>query len=124
MKRIFTSVVASISTFIIGTKLVLVQSLPTADLSVWNSDSMKPVRSIANITIGVIFGLAVLYAVIMIAYYGIRLQSSGSDLMKSQEAKNGLKGTVIGVVVTLAAIFIIGLILHVLGIVGLTTTTS
>ena len=84
---------------------------------------MKPVRSIANITIGVIFGIAVLYAVIMIAYYGIKLQSSGSDLMKSQEAKNGLKGTVIGIVVTLSAIFVIGLILHVLGIVGLTSTS-
>ena len=124
MKRIFVSATAGISTFIIGAKFALAQSLPTADLSVWNSDSMKPVRSIANITIGVIFGLAVLYAVIMIAYYGIKLQSSGSDLLKSQEAKNGLKGTVIGIVVTFAAIFVIDLILHVLGIVGLIAPTS
>ncbi len=119
MKRIFTSLIASISLFFMGVSVALAVELPKADMSVFSSAEMKPVRDIANITIGVIFGIAVLYAVIMIAWYGIKLQSSGSDLLKSQEAKNGLKGTVIGVVTTFGAIFVIGLILHVLGIVGL-----
>lgn len=80
---------------------------------------MKPIRDFANITIGVILGIAVLYAVVMIAWYGIKLQSSGSDMIKSQEAKNGLKATVVGVSITFAAIFIIGIILYVLGLVGI-----
>jgi hypothetical protein len=80
---------------------------------------MKPVRDFANIGIGVIFGIAVVYAVIMVAWYGVKLQSSGSDPIKSQEAKAGLKSTVVGVGITFAAIFIIGLILYVLGLVGI-----
>ena len=83
---------------------------------------MQPVRQFANITIGVIFGLAVLYAVVMIAWYGIKLQSSGNDLMKSQEAKAGLKSTIIGVITTFGAIFVIGLIMYVLGLVGIKNT--
>jgi hypothetical protein len=80
---------------------------------------MKPIRDFANIGIGIILGLAVLYAVIMIAWYGIKLQSAGGDPIKSQEAKHGLKATVVGVGITFAAIFIVGLILYVLGIVGI-----
>lgn len=119
MKKFITSAVASIYTFFIGASIALAQELPKPDLSVWNSDKMKPIRDFANISIGVIFGLAVLYAVIMVAWYGIKLQSSGSDPIKSQDAKNGLKSTVVGVGITFAAIFIIGLILYVLGLVGI-----
>ena len=80
---------------------------------------MKPVRDFANISIGIVFGIAVLYAVIMIAWYGIKLQAAGGDPLKSQEAKHGLKATVVGVGITFAAIFIVGLILYVLGLVGI-----
>lgn len=119
MKKFFTAVISSLFTFFYGVTAVLAQELPQPDMSVWNSDKMRPVRDFANITIGIIFGLAVLYAVIMIAWYGIKLQSSGADPIKSQEAKHGLKSTMIGVGITFAAIFIVGLILYVLGIVGL-----
>ena len=118
MKKLLTFT-ASIYTFFLGDSVALAQELPKPDLSVWNSDKMKPVRDFANISIGVIFGIAVLYAVIMVAYYGIKLQSSGSDPMKSQDAKNGLKSTVVGVGITFCAVFIIGLILYVLGLVGI-----
>lgn len=118
MKKLL-SVITAIYTFFLGTSIAFAQELPKPDLSVWNSEKMKPIRDFANISIGVIFGVAVLYAVIMVAYYGIKLQSSGSDPIKSQEAKNGLKSTVIGVGITFAAIFIIGLILYVLGIIGI-----
>jgi hypothetical protein len=77
------------------------------------------VRDFANLSMGVILGIAVLYAVIMIAWYGIKLQSAGGDPLKSQEAKHGLKATIVGVGITFGAIFIIGLILYVLGIVGI-----
>lgn len=119
MKKIISSLITSLSTFVVLSSTALAQELPKPDLSVWQSDKMKPVRDFANITIGIIFGIAVLYAVIMIAWYGIKLQASGSDPIKSQEAKNGLKGTVMGVGITFAAIFVIGLILYVLGIVGI-----
>lgn len=114
-----SSIATSITSFLVLTSTAFAQELPKPDLSVWQSDKMKPVRDFANITIGIIFGIAVLYAVIMIAWYGIKLQSSGSDPMKTQEAKNGLKGTVMGVGITFAAIFVIGLILYVLGLVGI-----
>ena len=119
MKKIFGSLIASISTFLLLAQVAFAQALPAADLSVYNSDQMKPVRQFANIAIGVIFGVAVLYAVIMVAWYGIKLQHSGHDPIKSQEAKNGLKSTVVGVGITFAAIFIIGLILYVLGLIGI-----
>lgn len=119
MKKIFSSILASISTFFLASQIAFAQSLPTPDMSVYNSDQMKPVRQFANITIGIIFGVAVLYAVIMVAWYGIKLQHSGHDPIKSQEAKNGLKSTLVGTGITFAAIFIIGLILYVLGIIGL-----
>ncbi len=109
----------SVSLFFIGTSVASAQALPTPDLSVWNSSNMKPVRDFANITVGVIFGIATLYAVVMIAWYGVKLQSSGNDLIKSQEAKAGLKSTVIGVITTFAAVFIIGLILFILSQVGI-----
>ena len=99
--------------------MALAQDLPTPDMSVWQSDKMKPVRDFANIGIGVIFGIAVIYAVMMIAWYGIKLQAAGGDPIKSQEAKHGLKATVVGVGITFAAIFIVGLILYVLGLVGI-----
>jgi heme/copper-type cytochrome/quinol oxidase subunit 2 len=119
MKKMISSIATSITSFLVLTSTAFAQELPKPDLSVWQSDKMKPVRDFANITIGIIFGIAVLYAVIMIAWYGIKLQSSGSDPMKTQEAKNGLKGTVMGVGITFAAIFVIGLILYVLGLVGI-----
>lgn len=119
MKKFLTAFVSAISTFFLGISVALAQTLPTPDMSVWESDKMKPIRDFANITIGVILGIAVLYAVVMIAWYGIKLQSSGSDMIKSQEAKNGLKATVVGVSITFAAIFIIGIILYVLGLVGI-----
>lgn len=119
MKKFVLTLCSALSTFFLAASVAFAQALPQADLSVWNSDKMKPVRDFANIAIGIIFGIAVLYAVIMVAWYGIRLQSSGSDPIKSQEAKNGLKSTVVGVGITFAAIFIIGLILYVLGIIGL-----
>jgi len=119
MKKTFSALIASISAFFLSSSIALAQELPKPDLAVWNSSNMKPVRDFANLTIGVIFGIAVLYAVIMIAWYGIKLQSSGSDLLKSQDAKNGLKGTVVGVMTTFCAIFIIGIILYVLGLVGI-----
>ena len=122
MKKTLTSFVASISALLLWAPAAFAQSLPSPDLSVWNSAQMKPVQQFANIAIGVIFGLAVLYAVIMVAWYGIKLQSSGSDPIKSQEAKNGLKSTVIGVGITFAAIFIIGLIMYVLGVIGIKTS--
>lgn len=123
MKKLLAFIVG-IYTFFFQASVALAQELelPKPDLSVWSSDRMKPIRDFANISIGVIFGIAVLYAVIMIAWYGIKLQSSGSDLLKTQEAKNGLKGTVVGVGITFAAIFIVGLILYVLGLVGLQKT--
>lgn len=119
MRKIFATFVASVSSFFLAASIALAQELPQADMSVWNSDKMKPVRDFANIAIGIIFGLAVLYAVIMVSWYGIKLQHSGHDPIKSQEAKNGLKSAVVGVGITFAAIFIIGLILYVLGLVGL-----
>lgn len=119
MKKILSSVVTSITSFLVITSTAIAQELPKPDMSVWQSDKMKPVRDFANIAIGIIFGIAVLYAVIMIAWYGIKLQSSGSDPMKTQEAKNGLKGTIMGVGITFGAIFVIGLILYVLGLVGI-----
>lgn len=82
---------------------------------------MKPVQQFANIAVGAIFGLAVAYGVVMVAWYGIKLQGSGSDPIKSQEAKNGLKSTLVGVLITLTAIFVIGLVLYVLGVVGIKT---
>lgn len=119
MKKSLPSIATSVISFFVLASTAFAQELPKPDLSVWQSDKMKPVRDFANITIGIIFGIAVLYAVIMIAWYGIKLQSSGSDPMKTQEAKNGLKGTVMGVGITFAAIFVIGLILYVLGLVGI-----
>lgn len=119
MKKLITSLLTSISTFFITAHIALAQELPRPDLSVWNSDKMTPVRNFANIGIGVIFGIAVLYAVIMVAWYGIKLQSSASDPIKSHEAKAGLKSTVVGIGITFAAIFIIGLILYVLGLIGI-----
>lgn len=119
MKKLISSLLTSITSFFVLASTALAQELPKPDLSVWQSDKMKPVRDFANIAIGVIFGIAVLYAVIMIAWYGIKLQSSGSDPIKSQEAKNGLKGTIMGVGITFGAIFVIGLILYVLGLVGI-----
>ncbi len=121
MKKLLATFVTTISTFFLKTYVVLAAEdlLPKPDLSVWQSDKMKPVRDFANIAIGIIFGIAVLYAVIMIAWYGIKLQSSGSDPMKNQEAKQGLKGTIMGVGITFGAIFVIGLILYVLGLVGI-----
>lgn len=118
MKKFITSIVSSAVVFFFGVSTVLAQELPKPDMSVWQSDKMKPVRDFANIGIGVIFGIAVLYSVIMIAWYGIKLQSAGGDPLKSQDAKNGLKATVVGVGITFGAIFIIGLILYVLGLVG------
>ncbi len=126
MIKKFTVFIASVYTFIFSSSVALAAAdqlaLPQPDLSVWNSDKMKPIHDFANIAIGVIFGIAVLYAVVMIAWYGIKLQGSGSDLIKSQEAKNGLKGTVIGVITTFCAIFVIGIILYVLGLIGIKNT--
>ncbi len=119
MKKFIISLVSFISTFFIKISLAYADDLPKPDMSVWNSDKMKPVRDFANIAIGIILGVAVLYAVIMIAWYGIKLQSAGGDPLKSQEAKHGLKATVVGVGITFAAIFIVGLILYVLGIAGI-----
>lgn len=120
MKKLISIVLASITSFYIKVSIALgADELPKPDLAVWNSDKMKPIRDLANISIGVIFGVAVLYAVVMVAWYGIKLQSSGSDPIKSQEAKNGLKSTVVGVGITFGAIFIIGLILYVLGLIGI-----
>lgn len=119
MKKFISFLVTPVISFVVLTSTALAQELPKPDLSVWQSDKMKPVRDFANIAIGIIFGIAVLYAVIMIAWYGIKLQSSGSDPMKTQEAKNGLKGTIMGVGITFGAIFVIGLILYVLGLVGI-----
>jgi hypothetical protein len=119
MKKFLSAFIGSISMFFLGGSIALAQELPKADLSVWNSDKMKPIHDFANIAIGIIFGLAVLYAVIMIAFYGIKLQGSGSDLIKSQEAKAGLKSTVTGIIITFCAIFVIGIILYVLGIIGI-----
>lgn len=119
MKKFISSLITSFTYSLVLTSTAFAQELPKPDLSVWQSDKMKPVRDFANIAIGIIFGVAVLYAVIMIAWYGIKLQSSGSDPMKTQEAKNGLKGTIMGVGITFGAIFVIGLILYVLGLVGI-----
>jgi ABC-type amino acid transport system permease subunit len=119
MKKVLISLISSIYSLFFGISLALAQELPKPDMSVWNSDKMKPVRDFANIGIGVIFGVAVLYSVIMIAWYGIKLQSAGGDPLKSQDAKNGLKSTVVGVGITFGAIFIIGIILYVLGLIGL-----
>ena len=115
----FISLVASVSAFFLTASITFAQALPQADMSVWNSDKMKPIRDFANITLGVVFGLAVLYSVIMVSWYGIKLQHTGHDPIKSQEAKNGLKSAVVGLGITFTAIFIIGIILYVLGLVGL-----
>lgn len=120
MRKTITLVVSSIYTFFIGVSVSLAAvDLPKPDMSVWQSDKMKPIRDFANIGIGVVLGIAVLYAVIMVAWYGIKLQSSASDPIKSHEAKAGLKSTVVGVGITFASIFIIGLILYVLGLIGI-----
>jgi len=119
MKKIISTVIGIFTALFFSIPVALAQDLPTPDMSVWQSDKMKPVRDFANIGIGVIFGIAVIYAVIMIAWYGIKLQSAGGDPIKSQEAKHGLKATVVGVAITFAAIFIVGLILYVLGLVGI-----
>lgn len=120
MRKIITVVASSIYTFFIGAAVALAAvDLPKPDMSVWQSDKMKPIRDFANIGIGVVLGIAVLYAVIMVAWYGIKLQSSASDPIKSHEAKAGLKSTVVGIGITFASIFIIGLILYVLGLIGI-----
>lgn len=119
MKRIITTAIGIFTALFFSVPVALAQELPTPDMSVWQSDKMKPVRDFANIGIGVIFGIAVIYAVIMIAWYGIKLQSAGGDPIKSQEAKHGLKATVVGVGITFAAIFIVGIILYILGLVGI-----
>jgi len=118
MKKYIASIVSGIVMFFLGASVALAQELPTPDLSVWQSDKMKPVRDFANIGIGVLFGVAVLYSVIMIAWYGIKLQAAGGDPLKSQDAKHGLKATIVGIGITFSAIFIIGLILYVLGLIG------
>jgi len=122
MKKFITPIITIVSSLFLQIPQALAQELPKPDLSVWNSDKMKPIHDFANIGIGVIFGVAVLYAVIMVAWYGIKLQSSASDPIKSKEAKDGLKSTVSGVSITFAAIFIIGIILYVLGIIGIKQT--
>jgi hypothetical protein len=122
MKKILPTFVATISALLLAAPTAFAQSLPTPDMSVWNSAQMKPVQQFANIAVGVVFGLAVVYGVVMVAWYGIKLQGSGSDPIKSQDAKNGLKSTIIGVLITLGAIFIIGLVLYVLGVVGIKTS--
>jgi hypothetical protein len=119
MRKFVISLASSIYAFFFGISTAFAQALPTPNLSVWESDKMKPIRDFANIGIGVIFGIAVLYSVIMIAWYGIKLQAAGADPLKSQDAKHGLKATIVGVGITFGAIFIIGLILYVLGIVGI-----
>lgn len=120
MRKIITVVASSIYTFFLGAAVALAAvDLPKPDMSVWQSDKMKPIRDFANIGIGVVLGIAVLYAVIMVAWYGIKLQSSASDPIKSHEAKAGLKSTVVGIGITFASIFIIGLILYVLGLIGI-----
>ncbi len=111
-----------LSLFFVGTSIASAQALPTPDLSVWNSANMKPVRDFANLTVGVIFGVATLVGVVMIAFYGLKLQSSGSDLMKSQEAKSGLKATLVGLFITFMAVFIVGIILYALTTVGIKTS--
>ncbi len=115
----FTKALGTITAFFFSASIAFAQDVPKADLSVWNSTQMQPVHQFANIAIGIVFGIAVLYAVIMIAYYGIKLQGSGSDLIKSQEAKAGLKSTVVGIIITFSAIFVIGIILYVLGLIGI-----
>ena len=119
MKKILSSVVTSITSFLVIASTAIAQELPKPDMSVWQSDKMKPVRDFANIAICIIVVIAGLYAVIMIDGYGIKLHTSGSDPMKNKEAKNGLKGTIMGVGITFGAIFVIGLILYVLGLVGI-----
>ncbi|OGM97914.1 MAG: hypothetical protein A2817_01745 [Candidatus Yanofskybacteria bacterium RIFCSPHIGHO2_01_FULL_39_8b] len=119
MKKYLASAISGIGTLFFGISTALAQELPKPNMSVWQSDKMKPVRDFADIGIGVILGVAVLYAVIMIAWYGIKLQSAGGDLIKSQEAKHGLKATIVGVGITFGAIFIVGVILYVLGLVGI-----
>lgn len=119
MKKTILWLSTMITSLFVKISVVYADELPTPDMSVWNSDKMKPIRDFANIGIGIILGLAVLYSVIMIAWYGIKLQSAGGDPLKSQEAKHGLKATVVGVGITFAAIFIVGLILYVLGIAGI-----
>ena len=42
--------------------------------------------------------------------------------IKSQEAKNGLKSTLVGVGITLGATFIIGLVLYILTATGIKTS--
>ena len=122
MKKIINILVFAISFLSLSIPKVYAQSLPSPDLSVWNSSQMQPVRDFANIAIGVIFGIAVLYSVIMVAWHGIKLQSAGADNSKSQAAKNGLKSTIVGVGITFAAVFIIGIILYILGIIGIKTS--
>lgn len=119
MTHTFTKALGTVTAFLFSTSIVFAQDVPKADLSVWNSSQMQPVHQFASIAIGIVFGIAVLYAVIMIAYYGIKLQGSGSDLIKSQEAKAGLKSTVVGIIITFSAIFVIGIILYVLGLIGI-----
>ncbi len=119
MKKTLALVVGSIYTFLWGISIALAQTMPKPDMSVWESDKMKPIRDFANITIGIILGIAVLYGVIMVAYYGIELQTSGSNLIKSQEAKSGLKATVVGFSLTVTALFSSGWSLYVLGLTGL-----
>lgn len=119
MKRIFTVIFSSIALLLLSASVVLAQELPQPDLSVWNSEKLQPVRAAANIIIGVVLGLTVLYGVIRTAWFGIKLQSAGGDPLRSQEAKQGLKSTMIGVIISFCAIFVIGIILYVLGIIGL-----
>jgi hypothetical protein len=119
MKNKILGFVSGLCALLVAAPYAFADYLPTADLSVWNSAQMAPVHTFANLAIGMIFGAAVLYAVVMIAYYGIKLQGAGGDLIKSQEAKSGLKSTVTGIIITFSAIFVIGIILYVLGIVGI-----
>ncbi len=119
MKKTFAIILSSIALFFLWAPFVLAQELPQPDMSVWNSEKLQPVRAAANIIIGVVLGITVLYGVIRTAWYGIRLQSAGGDPIKSQEAKQGLKSTLTGVIISFGAIFVIGIILYVLGIIGL-----
>ena len=119
MKKKILAIASGILALLVAAPYAFADYLPTADLSVWNSAQMQPVHTFANLAIGIIFGAAVLYAVVMIAYYGIKLQGAGGDLIRSQEAKSGLKSTVTGIIITFSAIFVIGIILYILGIIGI-----
>lgn len=92
---------------------------PEADFSVFTSSEFEPVRRLGAIVIGILLGIAVLLSLIFIIINAIKLQGSGSNPMKQDEAKKGMFYSVIGLAVALGASVIVGIVVFAANTAGL-----